>query len=67
VFAEGSEVKLLARIGGYPAGTVAVVVDVPDSGTCKIELAAGKRFLVRTSALSLMQGRRFGHPWPRTT
>jgi len=40
---------------------------VPDSGTCKIELAAGKRFLVRTSALSLMQGRRFGHPWPRTT
>jgi hypothetical protein len=56
VFAEGSQVKLLARIAGYPAGTEAVVVGVRDDVTCEVELAAGRRFLIGINALSKSGG-----------
>ncbi|MFL5928803.1 MAG: hypothetical protein ACJ77E_17870 [Gaiellaceae bacterium] len=66
MFEVGSHVKLLAPIAGYAPGTTAVVVAVPDAGTCEVELASGKRFLLGTTALSLIQHQRLAHPSPAT-
>jgi len=52
MFNTGTAVRLLASLGGYPAGTIAAVVRVKLDGTCVVEFAAGVQLEVDCRALA---------------
>jgi hypothetical protein len=55
MFSVGSRVRLLSRIGDYPAGTEAVVVSW-DGDVCEVELELGRRYVIQCDALAPANG-----------
>jgi hypothetical protein len=51
MFSVGSRVRLLSRIGDYPAGTEAVVVS-RDGDVCEVEFGLGRRYVIQCEALA---------------
>jgi hypothetical protein len=55
----GSRVRLLTRIGNYPAGTEAVVVAV-QRDVCEVEVELGQRYVIASSAIAAADAERCG-------
>ena len=53
MFSAGTQVRLLHRIGDYPAGTLATVVEMRPDNLCEIDLGTGQRLLISCEALAV--------------